>query len=134
MVMRFHWGLAVGHTYAHMQSTTLATEKSPILEDTDDTTASCTPAVTDGSEWTHTIPNETEPGCCVQSVVDVDGREVEQADSVFENREDDEWEDHHDGHGDPGDGLGLDDNEWDTESHDSAFCAMHEMYGTQAGL
>jgi hypothetical protein len=71
----------------------------------------------------------------LQSLVEVDELVIKQADLVFENREDDEWEDHHDGPGDdPGDGLGLEDHEWDTESRDSAFCTMHEMYGTQAGL
>jgi hypothetical protein len=108
-----------------MQSTTLATGPSPSSKDADDTTTSCTTATTDGTQ------NETEPGCRLQSLVEVDEHEIEQADLVFENREDDDWEDHHDGHGD---GLGLEDNEWDAESYDSAFCAMQEMYGTQAGL
>jgi hypothetical protein len=114
-----------------MQRTTLATKKNLSSKGADDTTTWCTPEIADGSEWTHTI---SKSGCYLQSLVEVDEHEIEQADLVFENREDDEWEDHHDSHGDPGDGLGLDDNEWDTESHDSAFCTMHEMYGTQAGL
>jgi hypothetical protein len=115
-----------------MQSKTLATQKSLSSTDAGDTTTSCTTAIAD-AEWTDS--SEIESGCHLQSLVEVDEREIEGADLVFENREDDGWEDHHDGHGDdPGDGLGLEDYEWDAESHDSAFCAMYEMYGTQAGL
>jgi hypothetical protein len=116
-----------------MRSKTLATKQSPSLKDADDTTTSCTAAIADGLEWMHTSSNETEPGYYLESLVEVDEREIEPADFIFDSREDDEWEEHHDSHGDPGDGLGLEDNEWGTESHDSAFF-MHEMYGTQAGL
>ena len=56
---------------------------------------------------------------------------MDPADFGFENREDDEWFDDHDGDdcGPSGDYLGFEDDEWDTESHDSVFDAMREMYG-----
>ena len=99
MVMRYHWGLAAGHTYSHTSH----------LDSSD---RSSTPLALDDAE-------NPEPQTVTQAV-DTNAlpeEEGEDPELGFENREDDIFEE------------GTDFDEERGLEYDEEFLTMHDMYG-----
>jgi hypothetical protein len=106
MVMRYYWGLAIGHTYSHFQPATTA--------------ASAVPTQGPHSTMASGLEAETERDLVHTNYVyepDVDDPELS-----LENREDDlgEWDE----------GFGSEDEfAEDGEGDDEQLVAMYDMYG-----
>jgi hypothetical protein len=103
MNMRYHWGLAVGHIYAHEQSAVLGSFPG----------ASTVEEVTSGPE--------TDADVLMASGSDDHASDYEDGEFGFENREDDEWDHDDDDDDDDLDRLDL--------LSDEEFISMHDMYG-----
>jgi hypothetical protein len=149
MVMRFHWGIAIGHLYTHDQNK-LPTQTAAHSENASAAaTAANTPIANRSVEQSNTFPTASEPddwlrpSSAFQVNHDVPHAEyhlencqengwegedqcdvVRQAEFGLENRQDNDWEEDYD------DGLhgGEGDDGW--ESDDDIFEAMNDMYGT----
>jgi len=107
MLMRYHWGCAIGHLYTHDPTTVSALEHSPDFEVTECAATECPlQVVNDARQDTNQI---------------LDGRTsaVDQTELDLRNHDDDEWED-----------AGTDDDESGEESEDDVFAAMNEMHGS----
>jgi hypothetical protein len=123
MVMRFHWGLAVGHLYAHDDKSEMPKQTRPYKRSGEVESINTSAPVTvndvhdSGSGRSSTQPPNMDP----------DELECDQGDFGLENREDNPWEDG--GVDDSSDMRGMVDDGWGEESDDEVFGAMHQMYG-----
>jgi hypothetical protein len=110
MVMRYHWGLAIGHLYTH--------ERAADKGDLDISECSATERPLNGEATQHTIAassNEIDVAEINQSIHSVADEEL-----GLSNRDDDDWLD-----------VGISDDESErTEESDDALAAMDEMYGS----
>jgi hypothetical protein len=125
MVMRFHWGLAVGHLYAHNKSEMpmQATRSYERSEEVVDSINTSIPVKGGGLQSTIDDPSSgvQPPNPNLAEL------ECDQGEFGLENREDNEWEDGR--VDDSGDARGMGDDRWGEESDDEVFGAMHEIYG-----
>jgi hypothetical protein len=151
MVMRFHWGIAIGHLYTHDQNR-LPTQTAETNAYSENASAGATvvntPIANRSVDQSNAFPAASEPDdllrppSALQVGDDVPQAEyhpenhqengwegelhqdhvVLQAEFGLENRQDNDWEEDND------DEIhGGDDNGW--ESDDDVFDAMHDMYG-----
>jgi hypothetical protein len=123
MVMRFHWGLAVGHLYAHdkREMPTQATRPYERLGEVEAINTSITATVDD-------VHHSSLGRAGVQPLnPNLDELVCDQGEFGLENREDNQWE--NGGVDDSGDTRGMGDDGWGEESDDEVFGAMHQMYG-----
>jgi hypothetical protein len=123
MVMRFHWGLAVGHIYAHDKSEMLAQATRPYERSGE--VESIIPVTGGGVQSMIHDPSLGRSGVQPPNPnPNPDELECDQGEFGLENREDNEWEDDRDS----GDTRGMG-NGWGEESDDEVFGEMHQMYG-----
>jgi|ERR1700722_9208118 len=112
MVMRYHWGLAVGHLYTHNRATMEHCDSADL-------------EAIDCSAMENPVTNEPMQNATASSrgragnrTLDLSASDIDIAELDLRNREDDEWED-----------VGTDDgDDLGEESDDDVFAAMDEMY------
>jgi hypothetical protein len=104
MLMRYHWGLGIGHLYSHGKTTGNSTAST---------------ATSSSAQASNAEPTETEQVSVRQD--HQSDSDVEDPELGFENREDDYL----------GEEDVVSEDELGVESDDSGLLAMDDMYGSE---